>query len=110
GIVDTSLDLSFGHDFDAYWLKPLGDVFKVPEKQIEELAIEVVLKDWQLSFSERFIRDPRQELWKNRRDGSTSFRHSSYPKTDDYRFYLSYHAMMTVAAKLLKTIPVIHSH
>lgn len=109
GIVDMSLDLSFGHDFDRYWFEPLGSVFKVPGKQVEELATEVVLKDWRLSFAERYIRDPRQEIWNSRRDRSTWHSHSNYPKTDDYRFYLSYHALMTVAAKLLKTMPVIHS-
>jgi len=110
GKVDTSLDLSFGHDFDRYWFEPLGDVFKVTGKQVEELAVEVVLKDWQLSFAERYIRDPRQELWNNLRDRSTWHSHSSYPKTDGYCFYLSYHAMMAVAAKLLKEMPVIHSY
>ncbi|MBV1952522.1 MAG: hypothetical protein KUG64_10070 [Cycloclasticus sp.] len=109
GNIDKSLDLSFGYDFDCYWFEPLANVFTVPGKQVKELATEVVLKDWQLSFAERYIRDPRQELWKNRRDRSTSHSHSSYPKTDDYGFYLSYHAMMTVAAKLLKAMPVIHS-
>ena len=68
-----------------------------------------MLKDWRLSFAERYIRDPRLELWNNRRDRSTWHSHSSYPKTDDYSFYLSYHAMMTIAAKLLKVMPVIHS-
>ncbi|MFC1749266.1 hypothetical protein ACFL2V_10715 [Pseudomonadota bacterium] len=109
GKVDTSLDLSFAHDFDRYWFEFLGNVFKVPGKQVEELAAEVVINDWRLSFTERYIRDPRQELWNNRRDRSTWHSDSSYPKTDDYSFYLSYHAMMTVAAKLLKAMPVIHS-
>lgn len=108
GTIDTSLDLSFGYDFDRYWFEPLGDVFKVPGKQVEELAAEVVSKDWRLSFAERYIRDPRQELWNSRRD-STWHSRASYPKTDNYRFYLSYHTMMTVAAKLLKAMPVIHS-
>ncbi len=109
GSVDTSLDLSFGHDFDRYWFEPLGDVFKVPGKQVEELAAEVVLKDWQLAFAERYIRDPRKELWNSRRDRSTWHSHSSYPKIDDFCFYLSYHAMLVTAGKLLKLMPVIHS-
>ncbi len=109
GHVDKSLDLSFGYDFDRYWFEPLGGVFKVSGKQIEELAAEVVIKDWQLSFTKRYIDDSRQELWNNRRDRTTSHSHSSYPKIDDYSFYLSYHAMMAVAAKLLKTMPIIHS-
>lgn len=110
GNVDTSLDLSFGYDFDSHWFEPLGDVFKVPGKQVEELAAEVVLKDWQLFFEDRYIHDPRQKIWSDQRDRSTWHSHSSYPKTDNYSFYLSYHAMMSVAAKLLKAMPVIHSH
>ncbi len=109
GSVDTSPDLSLSYDFDRYWFEPLGNVFKVPGKQVEELAAEVVLKDWRLSFDDRYIRDPRQELWDNWRDRSTWHSHSSYPKTDNYSFYLSYHAMLVVAAKLLKAMPVIHS-
>jgi hypothetical protein len=109
GDIDTSLDLSFGHDFDRYWFEPLGDVFKVPGKQVEDLATEVVLKDWRLSFEDRYIHDPRQELWKNRRDRSTWHSHASYPKTDSYTFYLSYHAMMATASKLLNLMPIIQS-
>tara|TARA_R110001606_G_scaffold315688_1_gene462478 strand:+ start:1852 stop:8193 length:6342 start_codon:yes stop_codon:yes gene_type:complete len=109
GEVDTSIDLSFGHDFDSYWFEPLGDVFKIPKEQVEELAAEVILKDWKLSFSERYIRDPRQGLWNSRRDRSTWQSRSEYPKTDTYTFYLSYHAMMAVAGKLLKAMPFINS-
>ena len=109
GTVDTSLDLSLGYDFSSDWLEPLGDVFNVPGNQAEELAVEVILKDWQLSFSENHILDPRQELWNSQRDRSTWYSDASYPKTDSYSFYLSYHAMMSVAAKLLKTMPIIHS-
>ena len=36
----------------------------------------------------------------------THYSHSSYPRVDDLFFYLSYHAMMVVAGKLLATIPV----
>jgi hypothetical protein len=109
GVVDTTLDLSFSYDFDRYWFEPLGNVFRISGKQVEDLATEVIFKDWGLLFSERYVRDPRQYIWNSRRDRSTWHSHSSYPKTDDYQFYLSYHAMMAVAAKLLKTMPVIHS-
>ena len=107
--IDTSLDLSFAYDFDRYWFESLGDVFKVPGMQVEDLATEVVLKDWRLSFEDRYIHEPRQELWKNRRDRSTWHSHASYPKTDNYKFYLSYHAMMVVAAKLQNKMPIIKS-
>ena len=109
GTVDTSQDLRLSYDFDRYWFYPLGDVFKVPSKQVQDLAKEVIQKDWQLYFSERYISDPRQEIWNQLRDRSTWHSHSSYPRTDDYSFYLSYHAMMVVAGRLLSTSPIIHS-
>lgn len=106
--VDTSLDLSFAHDFDRYWFKSLGQVFGLASLKIHELASVVVLKDWKLSFSERYMLDPRQELWSLDHDRDTWHDHSSYPKTDKYDFYLSYHAIMTVAAKLLNAMPIVH--
>ena len=33
--------------------------------------------------------------------------HGSYPAVDTYNFYLSYHGMMVVAAKLLKERPTV---
>jgi hypothetical protein len=107
GTIDTSINLSFSYDFDQYWFKPLADVFKITSKQVEELAAEIVLKKWGHSFPDHIIRDPRQEIWNNRRDRNTWYSHSTYPETDDYNFYLSYHAMLTVAAKLLNAMPVI---
>lgn len=107
GMVDKSLNLSLSYDFPSYWLEPLGRVFGVSGKQIGELVTEVILKNWDLDFAESYIRDPRQEIWNRKRDRSTWHSHSSYPKTDNYNFYLSYHAMMVVAAKLLKVMPVV---
>jgi len=107
GAVDKSLNLSLSYDFPSYWLEPLGRVFGVSGKQVGELVTEVILKNWDLDFSENYIRDPRQEIWNRKRDRSTWHSHSSYPKTDNYNFYLSYHAMMVVAAKLLKVMPVV---
>jgi len=110
GNVDTSLDLSFAHDFDRYWFEPLANVFKAPRSQVQELATEVIINDWQLSFNERYMRDPRQDLWNARQERETWHSHSSYPRTDGYNFYLSYHSMMAVASKLLNAMPVVHSH
>jgi len=108
GNIDASLEVSFSYDFDSYWLKPLGEVFNVQMSQVQELATKVILSDWKLPFSGEFIRDPRQELWNNRRDRDTWYRHTSYPKIDAYSFYVSYHAMMAVASKLLTAMPIIH--
>jgi hypothetical protein len=84
-------------------------VFGISTKQIEELAREVVLKDWDVKIDGEFIRDPRANLWSPGRYGyETTSSHGSYPRSDDYSFYLSYHAMLAVAAKLLREMPLVH--
>ncbi len=107
--IDITRELWFGYDFDRYWFEPLGRVFGISGKQIQDLATEVVLSDWSLSFKDKYINDPRRELWKSHRTGrDTYYSHSNYPKTDNYEFYISYHAMNTVAAKLLHSMPVVN--
>lgn len=106
GQVDKSLAFYFSYDFDRYWFKPLGDVFGITSQQVEELAREIVFKHWDITMDGLHVRDPRQDLWRSDRDSWHS--RSSYPKTDNYQFYLSYHAMLAVAAKLLQSMPVVH--
>ena len=108
GEVDKSLAFYFSFDFDRYWFEPLGDVFGITSQQIEELAREIVFKHWAIAVDGQHIHDPRQDLWRSDRDSWYS--HSSYPKTDDYQFYLSYHSMLVVATKLLKSMPVVHKN
>lgn len=108
GEVDRNLKLHFGWDFDRYWFEPLGRVFGISGNQVEELAREVVLKEWGVVISDR---DPRSSLWNSySSERETWHSHGSYPHTDDYSFYISYHAMLTVAAKLLLEMPVIHEY
>lgn len=111
GEVDCNLKLHFSWDFDRYWFEPLGGIFGISGRQVEELAREVVLKQWDITIDDDFIRDPRSNLWNSSQTGRES-EHSqgSYPRTDDYDFYISYHAMLAVAAKLLLEMPVVHSH
>jgi hypothetical protein len=109
--INHNLKLYFDWDFDHYWFYPLGEVFGISENQVKELARQVILKEWGMAIDDDFIQDPRRSsLW----DSSSSQRetyhsHGSYPRTDDYSFYISYHAMLTVAAKLLLEMPVGHS-
>lgn len=107
GEIDDTLKLHFGYDFDRYWFEPLGEVFGISAKQVEELAREVVLKDWNVRLDADFIHDPREKLWRRRHERETWHDHGSYPLTDDYSFYFSYHSMLTVAAKLLQSMPVV---
>jgi len=109
GEVDNSLELYFALDFDRYWFPALAEAFGISVKQVEELAREIVLKEWHIKLDDKFIRDPRNNLWRSyRHERETWHDHFSYPRTDDYSFYLSYHAMLSVAAKLLQEMPIVH--
>lgn len=111
GEVDCNLQLHFGWDFDRYWFEPLGRVFGISGQQVGELAREVVLKEWSITIGDDFIRDPRSNIWDSyQTERETWHSHGSYPPTDDYGFYISYHAMLAVAAKLLLEMPVVHSY
>ena len=109
GQVDRSLEFHHGYDFDRYWLEPLGDVFGITGKQVEELATEVVIKEWRIGTNASLRNDPRTELWRSQRNERlTSHDHGSYPRADNYSFYLSYHAMFVVAGRLLQKMPCVH--
>lgn len=111
GEVDRNLKLHFAWDFDRYWFEPLGMVFGISGNQVEELAREVVLKEWGITIGNDFIRDPRSSLWNSHHsERETWHGQGSYPRTDDYGFYISYHAMLAVAAKLLLEMPVVHRY
>jgi hypothetical protein len=110
GEVDTSIDFLHGWDFNRYWFEPLGEVFGISGKQVEELATEIVVKEWGIDNDGSYAGDPRVSLWRSsRNERETRHDHGSYPRADNFGFYLSYHAMFVVAAKLLQKMPIIHS-
>lgn len=109
GDVDSTLEFYHGWDFDRYWFEPLGEVFGISGKQVEDLVTEVVVNGWCVDTNGTFQSDPRARLWRSpRNERETWHDHGSYPRVDDYSFYLSYHAMFVVAAKLLQKMPVAH--
>ena len=94
----------FGLDIGPYWYEPLGRVFALAQTDVEREALQVIRSE--LYFP---ARSPQQEDPRARR-GIYDYRqtyasHGSYPDTDDLQFYLSYHAMMIVAGRLLATKP-----
>lgn len=95
----------FGIDIGPYWFSPLGRCFGRSQICIEHEALRVIRNDWQLSGDIRWKQDERHKR-KIFKDMETNHSHGSYPRVDDLLFYLSYHAMMVVAGKLLATIPV----
>ncbi|MBL7684291.1 MAG: hypothetical protein JNK00_13110 [Flavipsychrobacter sp.] len=98
----------FGWDFDNYWFNPLGRVFGVSGKQVEELAEQVIRFEWNVEGPKTYKEDARHYLW-NRYSGDreTWHDHFDYPRADDLSFYYSYHSLFVAAAKLLSTMPVV---
>jgi hypothetical protein len=102
------VEFHFGYDMDRYWFEPLGSCFGVGITYVAQLAEAVIRNDWQISVSDGWRSDERvkRNLY-GEHDNWHS--HSSYPKTDDLSFYLSYHAMMIAAGRLLATKPTYRS-
>jgi hypothetical protein len=111
GEVDRTLKVHFGYDFDRYWFPPLGRVFAVSEEQVIELACEAACKYLNIPSGDNYIKDPRQQQWntlERRQRGRTTWAsHGSYPHIDNYSFYYSYHALLSVAARLISSMPAI---
>ena len=95
----------FGYDISRSWFDSLGNCFAKKVSYIESEAEKVICDDWQSSENGHWSRDGRNQRGIFRGD-ETYHSHSSYPRIDDLNFYLSFHAMMTVAGKLLATIPL----
>ncbi|GAA0075983.1 hypothetical protein UT300005_03610 [Clostridium sp. CTA-5] len=108
--IDTEkIKFYHGYDFERYWFEPLGRVFGVSEKYVQKRASEIITKVWNINSDGGYKTDPRYGLWeKNGYYEKTSHSHGSYPSIEKYNFYLSFHAMLVVAAELLKERPIIH--
>ena len=95
---------SFHHDMTWYWFEALGENFGKSVPDIEWEMEKIICDDWQLSENGYWHSDERHRL-DIFQDRETRHSHGSYPRTDNLSFYLSYHAMMIVAGKLLATVP-----
>jgi hypothetical protein len=105
GPQDEENRFFFGIDVGPYWFAPLGECFAKSQASIEREALRVIRGDWQLSVGSRWDEDQRERR-KIFRSMETYHSHGSYPRVDGLHFYLSYHAMMVVAGKLLALTPV----
>ena len=95
----------FYMDIGKYWYRPLGRVFGLPQSGIETEALEVIRTELhRLTNGRTWPEDERKRrnLYGRER---THASHGFYPDADDHQFYLSYHAMMIVAGRLLETTP-----
>lgn len=98
----------FGIDIGPYWFKPLGRAFGLTSEAIERRAREA-LRDqmgWAHGLSWREDARRTRKLFD---EGETQHSHGSLPRTDDLTSYHGYHAMMIVAARLLRERPVLRN-
>jgi hypothetical protein len=98
----------FGIDFGPYWLAPLGQVFGMSQAEVELEALRAIRGDLGNTGSRSWDEDERSKRRLYQYEG-THHSHGSYPRVDDYGFYLSYHAMMITAGRLLAEKPTIMS-
>lgn len=108
GEIDTSIEYYHGIDFESYWFEPLGKVFGITGDEVGDIATEIIVKEWGVKSS-NYNNDPRRALWSSGRNQmSTYHSHGSFPRIENYSFYLSYHAMFVAASKLIERMSVIH--
>jgi hypothetical protein len=109
GKVDLTLELSFEYEFDWYWFNQLGHIFGVRNDQVEQLAREIAVHQLRVPPGDEYRPDPRLDQWNSGGyyERETYHTHGSYPRTDTYRFYYSYHSFLCVASKLLQHLPVV---
>ncbi|TYL41147.1 AVAST type 3 anti-phage nuclease/ATPase Avs3a [Dickeya sp. ws52] len=99
---------TFGIDFGPYWLAPLGRCFGISQKQLEPEMLRIIRDDLGFKGSRNWDEDERNKR-RYYQDRDNHHSHGSYPRVDDYHFYLSYHAMFMTAGKLLVTKPLVAS-
>ena len=95
----------FTMNIGPYWYEPLGRVFALPQSNIETEALRVIRNELHYSAKREWHEDERRRR-KIYDHEETYASHGSYPNTDDLKYYLSYHAMMIVAGRLLATKPI----
>ncbi len=112
GTTDEELPESdryfFGIDFGPYWLQPLGRCFGMSQSETELAALRALRGDLGYTGTGRWDEDERLRRRLYQGDGTYSS-HGAYPRVDDHGFYLSYHAMLVTAGKLLATKPIIEN-
>ncbi|WP_018151191.1 AVAST type 3 anti-phage nuclease/ATPase Avs3a [Leeia oryzae] len=94
----------FSNDIGPYWFNSLGLVFGISQSGITKRAIQVI-SERMGCLTTKHEHDARYTngVFRHERTGHSQ---GTMPRVEDLRAYCAYHAMMIVAARLLKTHPV----
>jgi len=95
---------SIHYDIRSHAIDPLARCFRIAPGDVERLAQGIIKDDW---------REPSDGSWKADERGQRGyFRHHHYERydgdsaRDTLSLYLSYHAVLTAAGRLLATMPL----
>jgi hypothetical protein len=103
--VNKNPALYFGIDFEPYWVAPLANIFNAPLVQTSELISKIVTNEFKINESLNY-RDPRYNQYTYK---DVQHSHGRYPYVDDYKFYYSYHGLLSGAARLIGKMPIVCS-
>ncbi|WP_181785492.1 hypothetical protein [Streptomyces phytophilus] len=95
----------FSWDLTGRWFEPLAEAFGITKETAVSLAGNTITEKWRLPYRGTHKEDPRHTL-KLYQEGSTFAYRTTWPEADDLDFYLSTHALCTVAGELVKAYPV----
>jgi hypothetical protein len=91
----------FGIDIGPCWLDPLGRIFGISPSGITRRAIEAI-RERIGALTTKYDDDIRYKRGVFQHE-QTSHSHGTMPRVEDLKVYGAYHAMMIMAARLLKT-------
>ncbi|RMM50652.1 hypothetical protein ALQ76_05438, partial [Pseudomonas syringae pv. atrofaciens] len=101
---EDACDFIFDHDFSSSWIESLARCFGISPRKIETEACRVIREDWGLHENGHYDQDARATG--DQFNGYARRRSMEKGGQDNLSFYLSYHALMESAGKLLETQPL----
>jgi hypothetical protein len=102
GHAAVTSEFRFSMDFDEYAIAPLTESFVVEHEEVVSRMSGLILDEWNYRDSPLLEKDPRRTAGAYEQE-ETYFYKSDFPKSDDLDYYLSYHALLTIAGRLTRT-------
>lgn len=100
----VACEFTFDYDFSRSWIESLARCFAIHAGQIEADACRVIREDWGLRENGHYDQDARALHGQFKEP--LMARGSELGGEDNLSFYLSYHALMETAGRLLETHPL----
>lgn len=94
-------DFSFHFDFEEYAIAPLSESFSVEHQEVVHMMSGLILDEWAYRGTAELASDPRRAAGAYASEETYFYKHD-FPSAEDLNYYLSYHALLTVAGRLLR--------